>query len=167
MVSETDGGQQITCQLSAAVGVPKGTYKVRLASHGLDPTDPLTVATLTVTLVEAVPEPEPKKVVSITGLSVDRDTFSVSVSGVNFEGVTGYALDPETQGESVRATFKVGEAEAEVEIGHTRDPEDPTRPWVQDLPEELRGGGKLTVILTPDPEKADEYDQTPAVKTEA
>lgn len=32
VVSETDGGQQITCQLSAAVGVPKGTHKVRLAS---------------------------------------------------------------------------------------------------------------------------------------
>ena len=59
VVTETDGGQLITCQLSAAVGVPKGTYKVRLASHGLDPTDPLTVATLTVTLVEAVPEPVP------------------------------------------------------------------------------------------------------------
>ena len=57
VVTETDGGQQITCQLSAAVAVPKGTYKVRLASHGLDPTDPLTVATLTVTLVEAIPEP--------------------------------------------------------------------------------------------------------------
>ena len=41
-VSETDEGQWIFCQLSAAVGVPKGTYKVRLASHGLDPTDPLT-----------------------------------------------------------------------------------------------------------------------------
>ena len=57
VVSETDGGQQITCQLSAAVGVPKGTYKVRLASHGLDPTDPLTVATLTVTLVSEIPAP--------------------------------------------------------------------------------------------------------------
>ena len=40
-----------------APAVPKGTYKVRLASHGLDPTDPLTVATLTVTLVEAIPAP--------------------------------------------------------------------------------------------------------------
>ena len=59
VVSETDGGQLITCQLSAAVGVPKGTYKVRIASHGLDPTDPLTVATLTVTLVEAIPAPVP------------------------------------------------------------------------------------------------------------
>ena len=57
VVTETDGGQLITCQLSAAVAVPKGTYKVRLASHGLDPTDPLTVATLTVTLVEAIPAP--------------------------------------------------------------------------------------------------------------
>ena len=55
VVSETDGGQQLFCHLSDAAAVPKGTYKVRLASHGLDPTDPLTVATLTVTLVEAIP----------------------------------------------------------------------------------------------------------------
>ena len=55
VVSETDGGQRITCHLSDAAEVPVGTYKVRLASHGLDPTDPLTVATLTVTLVEAIP----------------------------------------------------------------------------------------------------------------
>ena len=59
VVSETDGGQQLFCHLSDAVAVPKGTYKVRLASHGLDPTDPLTVATLTVTLVEAVTPPAP------------------------------------------------------------------------------------------------------------
>ena len=57
VVSETDGGQRITCHLSNDKAVPNGTYKVRLASHGLDPTDPLTVATLTVTLVEAVPAP--------------------------------------------------------------------------------------------------------------
>ena len=59
-VSETDGGQQITCAIRKAVReVPKGVYKVRLASHGLDPTDPLTVATLTVTLTEAVPAVSP------------------------------------------------------------------------------------------------------------
>lgn len=59
VVSETDGGQRLFCHLSDAAAVPKGTYKVRLASHGLDPTDPLTVATLTVTLVEAVPASPP------------------------------------------------------------------------------------------------------------
>ena len=52
-------GEDESLALYAKDGVTKGTYKVRLASHGLDPTDPLTVATLTVTLVEAVPEPEP------------------------------------------------------------------------------------------------------------
>ena len=61
-VSETDEGQWIICHLSDAAAVPKGTYKVRIASHGLDPTDPLTVATLTVTLVEAVPEPKPEPI---------------------------------------------------------------------------------------------------------
>ena len=62
-VSETDGGQRIACHLKqGAVAIPKGTYKVRLASHGLDPTDPLTVATLTVTLTEAIPAPEPEPI---------------------------------------------------------------------------------------------------------
>ena len=56
-VSETDGGQWIVCHLPSGEDLPVGTYKVRLASHGLDPTDPLTVATLTVTLAEAVPGP--------------------------------------------------------------------------------------------------------------
>ena len=59
-VSETDGGQRITCHLKQGdAAIPKGVYKVRLASHGLDPTDPLTVATLTVTLLEDIPVAPP------------------------------------------------------------------------------------------------------------
>ena len=59
-VSETDGGQWIKCNLQPIdTVIPRGTYKVRLASHGLDPTDPLTVATLTVTLLEDIPAIEP------------------------------------------------------------------------------------------------------------
>ena len=59
-VSETEDGQRITCHLSGNTeAIPKGTYKVRLASHGLDPSAPLTVVTKTVTLVEAIPEPPP------------------------------------------------------------------------------------------------------------
>lgn len=83
-VTETDGGQLITCQLSAAVGVPKGTYKVRLASHGLDPTDPLTVATLTVTLVEAVPVPPPAWVPEVTRVECNGS------NGVIVNGKTAY-----------------------------------------------------------------------------
>ena len=59
-VSETDGGQRITCHLKPTdATIPKGVYKVRLASHGLDPTDPLVIASLTVTLTEAIPAPAP------------------------------------------------------------------------------------------------------------
>ena len=60
-VSETDGGQLITCHLvnSSVEAIPTGTYKVRLASHGLDPTDPLTVCMLTVTLTSQVLPEEP------------------------------------------------------------------------------------------------------------
>lgn len=56
-VVSTDGGQRITAHLSNAVAIPKGKYKVRLASHGLDPTAKLAVVTLSVTLVEAVEAP--------------------------------------------------------------------------------------------------------------
>ena len=76
VVSETDEGQWIICQLAGTVAVPKGTYKVRIASHGLDPTDPLTVATLTVTLVEAIPAPGPEPLLRIPeiGVVIDRLT---------------------------------------------------------------------------------------------
>ena len=91
VVSETDGGQRITCHLSDAAEVPVGTYKVRLASHGLDPTDPLTVVSLTVTLVEAVPAPPEPLVTSSDGfvkvMSIDEDPIpaldSFTVRGVN------------------------------------------------------------------------------------
>ena len=95
VVTETDGGQLITCQLSAAVGVPKGTYKVRLASHGLDPTDPLTVATLTVTLVSEVPAPAPTKRVVITAMSAVMvgGIPTINVCGTDLDGVAGHADD--------------------------------------------------------------------------
>ena len=55
-VRETDGGQRIVCALRpGAAAVPAGAYKVRLCSHGLDPTDTLTVTALTVTLLADVP----------------------------------------------------------------------------------------------------------------
>ena len=91
-VSETDEGQWIICQLSAAAGVPKGTYKVRIASHGLDPTDPLTVATLTVTLVEAIPAPVvPGPVVTDTHSDQEApgESCQVTVTGSNLRFADG------------------------------------------------------------------------------
>ena len=87
VVSETDGGQRITCHLSDAQPVPVGTYKVRLCSHGLDPTDPLTVATLTVTLAEAVPELVPTVTNLTTGEEPDTllSAENVKVIGENFD----------------------------------------------------------------------------------
>ena len=89
VVSETDGGQQLFCHLSDAAAVPKGTYKVRLASHGLDPTDPLTVATFTVTLVEAVPAPKPVRPhvdsVQVVSLGSHELGYQLIVEGSNLK----------------------------------------------------------------------------------
>ena len=86
-VSETDGGQRITCHLKpTGVTIPKGVYKVRLASHGLDPTDPLTVATLTVTLTEAIPVYVP----TVTNVRLDVTPFEEAES-IPASGTTVYA----------------------------------------------------------------------------
>ena len=72
VVSETADGQRITCHLASNTeAIPKGTYKVRLVSHGLDPTAPLTVVTKTVTLVE--PIPAPVSLVRIDKVRLDHD----------------------------------------------------------------------------------------------
>ena len=73
VVSETEDGQRITCHLSGNTeAIPKGTYKVRLVSHGLDPTAPLSVVTKTVTLTEAVPVPAPEPTVTRVTESEDQ-----------------------------------------------------------------------------------------------
>ena len=62
---------------------------MRLASHGLDPTDPLTVATLTVTLVEAIPAPEPGPVISKAypnGHADEEGKFRNDDTGETLEG---------------------------------------------------------------------------------
>ena len=89
VVSETADGQRITCHLAGNTeAVPKGTYKVRLASHGLDPTAPLTTVTKTVTLVEPVPEPEPLAVsedgdVKVMTLETLSNTTPCAMTGTN------------------------------------------------------------------------------------
>lgn len=69
VVSETDDGQRITCHLAPSVTVPKGVYKLRLASHGADPTDPLAVVAHKVTLVNDATPPTP----TLTGISPKLD----------------------------------------------------------------------------------------------
>ena len=95
-VSETDGGQRITCSLKQTDKViPKGVYKVRLASHGLDPTDPLTVATLTVTLLADIPVAPPHYpatskdgTTTVTGYcsSSGEDAEYITSGGMGFRG---------------------------------------------------------------------------------
>ena len=76
-VSETEDGQRITCHLSGNTeAIPKGTYKMRLVSHGLDPTAPLSVVTKTVTLTEAVPVPVP----TVTNVTFDGTPFEEAES---------------------------------------------------------------------------------------
>ena len=130
VVSETDGGQQLFCHLSDAVAVPKGTYKVRLASHGLDPTDPLTVATLTVTLVEAIPEPVPGPVIAKSypnGSPEDVGTFAGDETGQTIEGEN-------LAGATVKAKFDMGGEVTEVDL-------DPSEYEVEDGKVVIAGGG--------------------------
>ena len=54
-VVSTDDGQRIVCTLASAV--PAGTYYVRLVSHGLDPTAPLSTVLHKVSVKAAEPVP--------------------------------------------------------------------------------------------------------------
>ena len=56
-VVRTDDGQRIVCTLASAV--PAGTYYVRLVSHGLDPTAPLSTVLHKVTVKAAETPPVP------------------------------------------------------------------------------------------------------------
>lgn len=56
-VVSTEDGQRIVCELASAV--PKGTYNVRLVSHGLDPTSPLATILYRVTVNADDPGPAP------------------------------------------------------------------------------------------------------------
>ena len=154
-VAETDGGQQITCQLSAAVAVPKGTYKVRIASHGLDPTDPLTVATLTVTLVEAVPAPSLRRI-ALANLTVDRENGTFALTAQNPEGASGYRTD---DAEAFAVTVESDGESADAEVGRASG-SSPETPFSASWPSGLTLGDRVKVTVTPDPEKTD-FDQTP------
>ena len=64
-VVSTEDGQRIVCTLASAV--PAGTYHVRLVSHGLDPTAPLSTVLHKVT-VKAAPGPGPTPELTLTSI---------------------------------------------------------------------------------------------------
>ena len=111
-VSETADGQRITCHLSGnAEAIPKGTYKVRLASHGLDPTAPLTVVTKTVTLVEDIPaEPVTPHLTGIVGSAELKSGGSLKVAGGGLPASVAAWMASEN---GLICHIKTGEGEAE------------------------------------------------------
>ena len=146
VVSETDGGQQLFCHLSDAVAVPKGTYKVRLASHGLDPTDPLTVATLTVSLVEAVPAPAalPPEIGEIRTESTEDGTVKVRedviITGANLAGASvkiKYKTPPEDERQIYTCPAVVAE-DGKITIAYEN--------W-RFVPDDIEGGTTIEFIV--------------------
>ena len=120
-------------------------------------------ATSKVTVEAGQPPEPPKKVVSIDALTVDRESESIAIAVTHPEGTSEYSASGEF--ELVKVKLGAGGEEVSTFFGRNKGSDVPfsVSEWPTGLPKE----GKLTVILTPDPDKADEYDQTPAVKTEA
>ena len=100
-VVRTDDGQRIVCTLASAV--PAGTYYVRLVSHGLDPTAPLS----TVLHRIAVKAGEPPAPVGAPGIEEAKSTGQnpgvvnlrgdLTVKGQNLETATAVELCDEHQ----------------------------------------------------------------------
>ena len=164
-VSETDGGQLITCQLSAAVGIPKGTYKVRIASHGLDPTAPLSVVTKTVTLIEAVPAPSLPKT-AIRELSVVReedapDSLMIEMKVDHPEAVLDYEAPGEDTGGTIQLKTRINGGESRVYHAGGSVGSDV---WRAMIPEAAQVGDSVEVTLPHNPETTG-YDPADAVAT--
>ena len=147
-VVSTEDGQRIVCTLASAV--PAGTYYVRLVSHGLDPTAPLSTVLhkVTVKAAETPPEPEPVPIAQ----SSDGKVKVMSATG----GGEGGAFTPDDDwtlgGEGLWREFAEG------------------RTWILSGPEVSAGGasypatfgelagGVAKVTLEHAPEEAGEYD---------
>lgn len=84
VVSETDDGQRLVCSLRADAAVAVGRYKLRLVSHGIDPTAPLVTRTYPVTLDRAIaPEPTGPTITKVTSDGpVEDDHLAVSKNHV-------------------------------------------------------------------------------------
>ena len=104
-VVSTEDGQRIICTLASAV--PSGTYYVRLVSHGLDPTAPLSTVLHKVTVKAAEPTPTPEPIaetrdglVKVMSVADDEtgETFTYgdtwSVRGEGFTGTAPGGLRP-------------------------------------------------------------------------
>ena len=145
-VVRTDDGQRIVCTLASAV--PAGTYYVRLVSHGLDPTAPLSTVLHKVSVKAAATPPEPEPIAQ----SSDGKVKVMSATG----GGEGGAFTPDEdwtlEGEGLWGEPAEGS------------------PWTLAGPEVSAGGasyparfsamtgGTATVTLEHAPEEAGEYD---------
>ena len=96
-VVSTEDGQRIVCTLATAV--PAGTYHVRLVSHGLDPTAPLTTVLHKVTVKQGATPPgptpvEPPLIESVESQNEPEDTVNL---GGAYLFVYGDNLDTATE----------------------------------------------------------------------
>ena len=96
-VVSTEDGQRIVCTLASAV--PAGTYHVRLVSHGLDPTAPLTTVLHKVTVKQGATPPgptpvEPPLIESVESQNEPEDTVNL---GGAYLFVYGDNLDTATE----------------------------------------------------------------------
>ncbi len=89
-VVANDGGQRLTVKLAAPVEA--GKYKIRLVSHGIDPTAPLTtttlpvlVAALTGPLITSISQEGVEAANTVTFLDIDH---TVTITGYNLADVT-------------------------------------------------------------------------------
>jgi hypothetical protein len=83
-VVSTEDGQRIVCTLASAV--PAGTYHVRLVSHGLDPTAPLSTVLYRVTVKAGGTPPTPMDPPEITRVQSDNEPDgTVNVGGAFLE----------------------------------------------------------------------------------
>ena len=118
-VVSTEDGQRIVCTLASAV--PAGTYYVRLVSHGLDPTAPLSTVLHKVTVKAAETPPEPiaeseDGTVKVFSLSDggQSETFTAGHDwAMSGEGLFPEA-DPDRRWKTTDFTLRVGEDEFDV-----------------------------------------------------
>ena len=120
-VVSTEDGQRITCVLASAV--PKGTYYVRLVSHGLDPTAPIVKALHKVSVKAAVLPPAPT--ITSAGTRGDGDGYvnvtdaTLDVTGENIETATQIELLTDTGAlwHAVQAAYADGKLTARLNFG--------------------------------------------------
>ena len=118
-VVSTEDGQRIVCTLASAV--PAGTYYVRLVSHGLDPTAPLSTVLHKVAVKASATPPVPT--ITRAGTRGDDDGFvnangTLDVVGENLETATEIQLlrDSGELWQSVPATYFDGALTAVLDL---------------------------------------------------